>query len=100
MLEGKSGWEIANNCINSLYNNGGKILSSAFTKSATTSAAYVATDFIKHKVVPLSVNSYLRSAGGKILPYALVAWSWGQTIHSIFRDDPIARANERGYNLV
>lgn len=31
--------------------------------------------------------------------YAFVAYSWLCTVHSIFCDDPIDRANQRGYVL-
>lgn len=49
--DGDNGWQIANDCIDSIFSNGGKIISPALTKAGTTSATYVATDLIKHKVV-------------------------------------------------
>jgi len=62
-------------------------------------ATYVATDQIKHKVVPLGFNTFLHSTGGKVLPYGFAAYAWGHTAYSIFCTDPIARANQRGYGL-
>ena len=97
--DGDNGWQIANDCIDSVFSNGGKIISPALTKAGTTSATYVATDLMKHKVVPLGFNTFLHSAGGKVLPYGFVAYAWGHTAYSIFCTDPIARANQRGYGL-
>ncbi len=97
--DGDNGWQIANDCIDSIFGNGGKIISPALTKAGTTSATYVATDLIKHKVVPLGFNTFLHSTGGKVLPYGFAAYAWGHTSYSIFCTDPIARANQRGYGL-
>ena len=63
--DGDNGWQIANDCIDSVFSNGGKIISPALTKAGTTIATYVATDIIKHKVVPLGFNTFLHSTGGK-----------------------------------
>ena len=97
--DGDNGWQIANDCIDSIFGNGGKIISPALTKAGTTSATYVATDLIKHKVVPLGFNTFLHSTGGKVLPYGFAAYAWGHTAYSIFCTDPISRANQRGYGL-
>ena len=97
---GKNNWQVANDCMASIFNNGGKIILPSATKSAGTSAMYLLTDVAKHKVVPLSVNSYLKSAGGKVLPYALTALAWADTVISLLDNDPIARAAQRGYALV
>ena len=56
--DGDNGWQIANDCINSVFSNGGKIISPALTKAGTTSVTYVATDLIKHKVVPLGFDAF------------------------------------------
>ena len=97
--DGDNGWQIANDCIDSVFSNGGKIISPALTKAGTTIATYVATDIIKHKVVPLGFNTFLHSTGGKVLPYGFAAYAWGHTAYSFFCTDPIARANQRGYSL-
>ena len=97
--DGDNGWQIANDCIDSVFSNGGKIISPALTKAGTTSATYVATDLIKHKVVPLGFNTFLHSTGGKALPYGSALLAWGYTGYAIFCSDPIAVANQRGYGL-
>ena len=97
--DGDNGWQIANDCIDSVFSNGGKIISPALTKAGTTSATYVATDLIKHKVVPLGFNTFLQSTGGKLLPYVSALLAWGCTGYAIFCSDPIAVANQRGYRL-
>ena len=98
--DGDNGWQIANDCIDSVFGNGGKIISPALTKAGTTSATYVATDLMKHKVVPVGFNAFLHSPGGKVLPYGFTAYAWGHTAYSLFCTDPIARANQRGYGLI
>jgi hypothetical protein len=97
--DGDNGWQIANDCIDSVFSNGGQIISPTLTKAGTTSASYVATDLIKHKVVPLGFTNYLETTGGKVLPYGAAAYAWGYTVCSIFCTDPIAWANQRGYDL-
>lgn len=97
--DGDNGWQIANDCINSVFSNGGKIISPALTKAGTTSVTYVATDLIKHKVVPLGFDAFLHSPGGKLLPYVSAVCAWGYTVYSIICTDPIAIANQRGYVL-
>lgn len=98
--DGDNGWQIANDCISSIFSNGGKIISPALTKAGTTSATYVATDLTKHKVVSHGFNTFLHSTGGKVFPYAFAAYAWGNTAYSIVCADPIARANQRGYSLI
>ena len=97
--DGDNGWQVANDCLDSVFSNGGRIISPALTKASTTSANYIATDFAKHKVVPLRTNAFLKSAGGKVLPYGFAAYAWGHTAYSVSCTDPIERANQRGYGL-
>jgi len=98
--DGKDFWQIANDCIDSVFSNGGKIIiSPALMKAGTTSAIYVATDIMKHKVVPLGFNDFLKSTGGKVWPYVFAVCALGDTAYSMFCTDPIARANQRGYGL-
>ena len=97
--DGDDGWNIANDCIDSIISNGCKVVSPAFTKAFSTRATYIATDLMKYKDVPLKFNDFLHSTGGKFLPYGLVAYAWVHTAYSIFSSDPIARANQRGYKL-
>ena len=55
------------------------------------------------KLFPLTsfipLKSTLSSVGGKVIPYAFVVYAWGQTTISIFSDDPVQRAEDRGYKL-
>lgn len=95
--DGKRGWQIANDCVDSVFSNGGKIVSSVATKPATTSGAYLIEDIRNHKVVPLEYGAYLKSSGGKILPYLGAAYAVSNTIYAAFCNDPVARAAERGY---
>ena len=82
--DGDNGWQIANDCIDSILSNGGKIISPVATKVCTTGATYIATDLIKHKVVPLAVNSFLKSPGSKTLPYMSSIFAWGCTAYAWF----------------
>lgn len=86
--------------IEAVFDNGAKIIGfTPITKAGTSGANYLFTDITKHKVVPLELNTFLKSSGGKILPYGLAALSWTSTVISVFSDDPITRAEERGYRL-
>ena len=96
---GKNGWQVANDCIDSIINNSGRILLPALTKTGTTSGRYFLTDVTKHKVVPLLFNTFLNSPGGKAISYIGVAYAWAQTINSIFCNNPAAMATQRGYYL-
>ena len=97
--DGDNGWQIANDCIDSVFSNGVKIISPALTKAGVTGATYVATDLIKHKVVSLQFNAFLHLPGRKVSSYGFAAYAWFHTVYSIFCFDPIARANQRGYSL-
>lgn len=97
--DGDNGWQIANDCIDSVFVNGGQIISPAGTKAITTSATYIATDLIKHKVVPLGFNSFLSSPGSKVLPYLGSLLAWGYAGYAVFCNDPVAVANQRGDSL-
>ena len=98
-IDGKSGWQIANDCLESISINSGKILSPVLTKSSATFGMYIYTDLSKHQVIPLEFNTYLKSPSGKALSYGFAAYAWLKTIGSIVENDPIARAKERGYTL-
>jgi len=97
--DGDNAWQIVSDCIDSVYSNGGKIISPALTKVGTTSATYVATDIAKHKVVPLAFNAFLKSPGGKMVAYGATVYAWGQAANAFFCSNPASRANQRGYSL-
>ena len=46
-----------------------------------------------------TLRSTLSATGGKVVPYALAAYAWRKTTISIFSDDPVKRAEQRGYTL-
>lgn len=97
--DGKSGWQIANDCLESISINSDKILLPVATKTLTTGGKYIFTDLTNHKVVPLEFNKYLKSPSGKVILYSFAAYAWIQTVDTILDNDPIARAKERGYTL-
>ena len=97
--DGDNGWQIANDCIDSVFSNGERILSPVLTKTATTSASYASAALIKHKGVPFGFDTFLHSATKGTLAYGFVGYAWGQTSYAILCDYPSIRANERGYSL-
>lgn len=97
--DGDNGWQTANDLIGSVFGNGGRVMLPALTKAGATVTSYSITNLSEHKVVPLGFDDFLKSTRGKVVPYAFVAYSWLCTVHSIFCDDPIDRANQRGYVL-
>ena len=97
--EEKSGWEIAKDNLNAVFNNSEQILFPAVTKGSSTGASYLYNDVSKHRVVPLEVDEYLGASKKKILPIATTSYSWAHAAFSIFHNDPLARAIERGYVL-
>ena len=96
--EGYNGWQIANNCIDSVYSNGGKIMSPIGTKTVFTVGSY-GLSVLKNKGTSLGLNTFLKSSRNKILPYGATLYAWWETARSIFSRDPVARANRRGYFL-
>ena len=98
-MDGDNNWQIANDCIDSVFSNGGKILSTASTKVTATTGKYIATDIISHKVVPLGAAAFLKTHKKGIGSYILVAVSWTYTIYSMYATDPVYTANQRGYLL-
>ena len=97
--EGLNGWQIANNCIGSMFENGYKLLLPALTKVGTTGFSYLITDISKYKIISLSLADYLTSSGGKLFSYTFVAYAWCYTVCSILCNDPAGMAIQRGYNL-
>lgn len=85
----------------SIYDNGSTIVGmTPLTKAASVGANH----YLKASVASIfgeeqTLRTTLKSTGGKTVPYAFVAYAWGQTMISAFSEDPVARANERGYLL-
>ena len=97
--EQRTTWQIVDDNINSVFSNGGSIIAPMATKAATTSVSYLYKDMSQYKVTGLSFNNYMRLPGGHKIPYIFSGYAWFQTINSIGSDNPIARAEERGYTL-
>ena len=102
--DGDTGWQIASDCIHSIFNNGWKIAGLPIsTKSATTVSSYAAKDLFDpaYRVIPLPFKNHLQSKSrtGKILSYAFVGLSCIYTAHAILVSDPVGWANIRGFTL-
>ena len=99
--EGKNSSQVAKDAVESIYDNGSKIIGmTPFTK-----ASGIAVNHSLNAVVEKgfggtqTLNATLKSTGGKVIPYAFAAIAWTHTIISVASDDPVARANARGYVL-
>ncbi len=79
--------------------NGVRIISPALTKAGTSSVTYVVANLMEHRDVPIDFNAFLKTSRSKVLSYGFAAYAWVCAAYSIFCNDPIARANERGYDL-
>ena len=101
IMAGKNGWQIANDSIDSIFSNGMNIIFPALSKAGTTGLSYVYSDFTKYKVLPITPNKFFKSksVGGRILSYGMAAYAWIETIYSMICNDPISRADSRGYTL-
>ena len=97
--DGDNGWQIADDCIDSTFNNIGKIIAPVALKSLTTGATYFATNSAKHKLAPVLFDTFLHSNANQVLAYGFVTYNWCETVYSILCVDQIARANQRGYRL-
>ena len=97
IADGDSGWQIANDCMNSIYVNGGTLLLPVKKKAMSTGALYICKWAAAGEII--SAKSFLGSSGGKALAYGLAIWSWVETVDSILCKDPMHRANQRGYIL-
>ncbi len=95
----KNGWQIANDCVNSVFRNGSNILKPAATKTALTSGTYLYNDIRYNKVVPLGLKNYL-SAPGSAWGYVMTLPSIGCAIYSFMASDPIGWAEMRGFELI
>ena len=101
-LEGKNNTEIAKDTMESICYNGDKII--RYTPATKTVGigikhylyANVESIFGGHQ----ALSTTLKMPSGKIVPYVFVAMAWGHTAISAFNEDPLARAEERGYVLI
>ena len=105
-MNGKSHWQAANDCMNSIYGNGLAIMSYGVKKTGTTTAGYASAAFVsahhtKSAAYSLSITSYLSSCSplGATLSYLSLAPTVYNTANAFFCDDPCATAQKRGYVL-
>ena len=99
--EGKSGSQIVKDTRESIYDNGMQIIGmTPIIKTAGIAAQHgLQVNVEKMFGGTQSLGDTFKSPGGKVVPYIFVALAWSNTIASAFNDDPVARANERGYTL-
>ena len=99
--EGKSSSQIAKDTIESIYNNGSKILGfTPFTKSAGIAVNHFLNANIESAFGgKQTLGATLKATGGKVVPYAFATLAWVNTAISAFSKDPVSRAKERGYTL-
>ena len=99
--EGKSVSQIAKDTIESIYDNGLKIV--GFTP-LTKSMGIVFNHVLNANIESIfggkqTLSATLKSTGAKVVPYAFAAIAWTYTIISAFSKHPETRANARGYVL-
>ena len=99
--EGKSTSQIVKDSFESVYDNGKRIV--VFTP-ATKGASITFNHLLSKSVSKIfdetvTIRQTLKSTGGKVIPYAFAALAWVRTGVSIFSDDPVKRASQRGYTL-
>ena len=99
--EGKSGSQIAKDAVESIYDNGLKIVGlTPVIKSAGIAFNHGLSAIVEKGFGGTqTLSATLKSPGGKALPYAFVAIAWSHTIISAFSNDPVTKANARGYVL-
>ena len=96
MNDGLSKLQVTNNVLVSIFNNTGRILSPSKIKIVTTANAYIGY-FKKTGIESISYGVSPRSIA---ISYSLAAYAWIQTGFSYYLNNPVKRANERGYSLV
>ena len=97
----KNNKEIAVDVVESLFDNGLQIIGTTpFTKAGGIGLNHLLNQEVS-KIFgeTTALSSTLSSTGGKVVPYAFATYAWYNTIISIFSDDPVERAEQRGYTL-
>ena len=99
--EGKSGGQIFKDTVESIYDNGSKIVGTTpLTKSAGIALNHILFSIIEKDFGgKQTLSMTLKAPGGKLFAYGLAAVAWVNTISSIINNNPLTRANERGYVL-
>ena len=95
--EGKSSSQIIKNTFEAVYDNKWKIIGYVpITKLGGVAGKWLKKKLIKTKIAQ---TSKIKSIGGKLMPYAFAILAWGNTLYSLFSDNPIQRAKQKGYVL-
>lgn len=99
---GSSGGKIAADVIEAVFDNGITILAPSATKALTTGASFAKHDLFDNPVLNSDFRGFMAGPASKLgtaTAYAFTAYAWIQTTISIFSDDPVQRAADRGYSL-
>lgn len=99
--EGLDTKKIATNVVEAIYDNGAKVIGiTPITKGIGIGVRHV-RNISAGKMLDkeISICGTLKSSGGKIVPYAFVAYNWANVLWSFLCKDVIARAKKRGYRL-
>ena len=97
----KSNGQVAVDVIESLFDNGLQIIGiTPFTKAGSIGFNHILNQQVSEIFgETTTLKSTLSATGGKVVPYAFAAYAWCNTTISIFSDDPVQRAEQRGYTL-
>ena len=100
--EGKNATQLAKDAVESIYNNGLRIIGLLPVTKTAGIAANSALDYMIDTSIGIdySFASTLKSAGGKALAYGMVAYNAVQAVKSARSSNPVDRASERGYTLL
>ena len=100
--ERKSGGQVVTDVVDAVFDNGLKILSPSATKVITTGASFIKDDLFNNPVLNSDFSGFMAGSASKLsmaTAYGFSAFAWIQTTISIFSDDPVHRAEQRGYKL-
>lgn len=97
----KSNGQVAVDVTESLFDNGLQIIGiTPFTKAGSIGFNHILNQQVSEIFgETTTLRSTLSATGGKVVPYAFAAYAWCKTTISIFSDDPVQRAEQRGYTL-
>lgn len=97
----KSNGQVAVDVTESLFHNGLQIIGiTPFTKAGSIGFNHILNQQVSEIFgETTTLRSTLSATGGKVVPYAFAAYAWCKTTISIFSDDPVQRAEQRGYTL-
>ena len=94
----KSNGQVAVDVTESLFDNGLQIIGiTPFTKAGSIGFNHILNQQVSEIFgETTTLRSTLSATGGKVVPYAFAAYAWCKTTISIFSDDPVKRAEQRG----